>query len=75
MKEIKFHCVSLQDWYKIFNSSTEELIIETNMDEICSSKLKWIAGFEPRNYFCSAFTVIIISNFIISEEYLTKLQS
>ena len=45
MKEIKFHCVSLQDWYKIFNSSTEELIIETNMDDICSSKLKWIAGF------------------------------
>lgn len=74
MKEIKFHCVSLQDWYKIFNSLTEELIIETNMDEICSSTLKWIAGFEPRNYFCSAFTVII-SNFIISEEYLTKLQS
>lgn len=75
MKEIKFHFVSLQDWYKIFNSSTEELIIETNMDDICSSKLKWIAGIEPRNYFCSAFTVIIISNFIISEEYLTKLQS
>lgn len=74
MKEIKFHCVSLQDWYKIFNSSIEELIIETNMDEICSSKLKWIAGFEPRNYFFSAFTVII-SNFIIPEEYLTKLQS
>lgn len=74
MKEIKFHYVSLQDWYKIFNSTTEELIIETNMDEICSSKLKWIAGFESRNYFCSAFTVII-SNFIISEEYLTKLQS
>ena len=74
MKEIKFHYVSLQDWYKIFNSSTEELIIETNMDDICSSKLKWIAGFEPRNCFCSAFTVII-SNVIISEEYLTKLQS
>ena len=74
MKEIKFHCVSLQYWYKIFNSITEELIIETNMDEICSSTLKWIAGFEPRNYPCSAFTVII-SNFIISEEYLTKLQS
>lgn len=74
MKEIKFHCVSLQDWYKIFNSLTEELIIETNMDEICSSTLKWIAGFEPRNYLCSVFTVII-SNFIISEEYLTKLQS
>ena len=40
MKEIKFHFVSLQDCYKIFNSSTEELIIETNMDDICSSKLK-----------------------------------